>query len=114
MEAVRARGDVPLVLARSTGVDVVTGRGLDEALVGVEAVVDVTNVQTLRRRTAEAFFEATTGNLLAAAQRCAVLGMRMPGSAGRDMATGGLLPLGEYEVGDQSFDEWLERAALGC
>jgi uncharacterized protein YbjT (DUF2867 family) len=53
-------------LSRRGGVDVVTGQGLAAALDGVDAVVDVSNVMTLRRRTAERFFTAATTNLLAA------------------------------------------------
>jgi uncharacterized protein YbjT (DUF2867 family) len=62
----RELGHEPVVLARSTGVDVVTGAGLAEALAGVDSVVDVTNVTTLARRRAVAFFEAATTHLLAA------------------------------------------------
>jgi nucleoside-diphosphate-sugar epimerase len=39
-----------VVPSRSTGVDVTTGRGLDDALEGADAVVDVTNIPTQRRR----------------------------------------------------------------
>lgn len=34
VEAVRASGDTPIVLARSAGVDLTTGRGLDGKLAG--------------------------------------------------------------------------------
>lgn len=64
--ALRDGGHVPVVLSRSVGVDVVTGHGLDAVLDGVQAVVDVTSVQTLRRSTATSFFEAGTRNLLEA------------------------------------------------
>jgi uncharacterized protein YbjT (DUF2867 family) len=63
--ALSAAGHEPVVLARSTGVDVTTGAGLAAALDGADAVVDVSGVQTLRRRTAVGFFEATTRALLA-------------------------------------------------
>ncbi|MEH3154333.1 MAG: NmrA family NAD(P)-binding protein [Gordonia paraffinivorans] len=71
-DAVAAGGDEAVVLARSVGVDVVTGDGLDGALAGVDAVIDVTNVTTLRRSESLAFFEAATTNLLAAEQRAGV------------------------------------------
>lgn len=71
-DAVAAGGDEAVVLARSVGVDVVTGDGLDAALVGVDAVIDVTNVTTLRRSESLSFFEAATTNLLAAEQRTGV------------------------------------------
>jgi uncharacterized protein YbjT (DUF2867 family) len=70
--ALRTAGHEPVTLTRSTGVDVTTGVGLDAALVGVEAVIDVSNVVTTRKATSVAFFEAGTGNLLAAGARAGV------------------------------------------
>ena len=67
-EVVR-RLDEPVVIARSTGVDLLTGEGLDEALEGVEAVIDVTSTTTSEPL---AFFEATTTRLLEAEQRAGV------------------------------------------
>jgi uncharacterized protein YbjT (DUF2867 family) len=66
------RGDTPVVLARGAGVDLTTGRGLDDALAGVSTVIDVGNVTTTSRRRSVAFFEAATGNLLAAAAQAGV------------------------------------------
>jgi uncharacterized protein YbjT (DUF2867 family) len=66
------RGDTPVVLARSNGVDLTTGTGLDAALRGVSTVVDVSNVTTTSRRRSVAFFTAATGHLLAAADRAGV------------------------------------------
>jgi uncharacterized protein YbjT (DUF2867 family) len=67
--ALRERGDEPVVLARSTGVDLTTGAGLDAALDGCVAVVDVSNVTTTHRAVAEGFFDAATTRLVAAAHR---------------------------------------------
>jgi uncharacterized protein YbjT (DUF2867 family) len=61
--------DEPVVIARSTGVDLLTGEGLDEALEGVEAVIDVTSTASSEPL---AFFEATTTRLLEAEQRAGV------------------------------------------
>lgn len=60
----RRAGHDPVVLARSEGVDVVTGRGVAAALTGADAVIDVTNIETLSRRRATAFFTAGTTRLL--------------------------------------------------
>ncbi len=68
VDAVRTGGDEPVVLARSTGVDLTTGAGLGKALVGSDAVIDVTNVLATSRRKSLAFFEPATRNLLAAAK----------------------------------------------
>jgi uncharacterized protein YbjT (DUF2867 family) len=61
-----------VVLARSTGVDVITTDGLDESMQGVDAVVDVTNVQTLNRTKATEFYTTATLHLLAAEARAGV------------------------------------------
>jgi uncharacterized protein YbjT (DUF2867 family) len=72
VEALRDAKQEPVVLARSRGIDITTGMGLAQALVGVDAVVDVSNVTTTRRRTSVAFFTAGTENLLAAEQRAGI------------------------------------------
>lgn len=72
VDAVRENGDQPLVLSRSTGVDLITGEGLDAALAGVDAVIDVSNIETLSRKKATEFFTTATRNLLAAEQRAGV------------------------------------------
>ncbi|HJP75857.1 MAG TPA: NAD(P)H-binding protein [Pseudonocardiaceae bacterium] len=63
-----AAGHEPVVLARSAGVDLTTGAGLAERLAGCGAVVDVTNVVTMRRAAAIEFFTKATGNLVTAAR----------------------------------------------
>lgn len=70
--ALRERGDEPVVLARSTGVDLTTGRGLAAALDGVRAVIDVSNVTTTRAKPATAFFATATANLLTTGGRAGV------------------------------------------
>ena len=69
VESVRRLGAHPVVLARSTGVNLATGEGLEGVLRGVDAVVDVTNIVTRNARRATAFFEASTRRLLAAEVR---------------------------------------------
>jgi uncharacterized protein YbjT (DUF2867 family) len=67
-----AAGCEAVVLARSTGVDLTSGAGLDDVLSGVRAVVDVSNVATQRRAASVGFFTAATGALLAAGARAGV------------------------------------------
>jgi uncharacterized protein YbjT (DUF2867 family) len=59
-------------ISRSLGVDLTTGAGLDEALAGVEAVIDTTNCTATDRDEAVAYFSGTTRNLLAAGERAGV------------------------------------------
>jgi uncharacterized protein YbjT (DUF2867 family) len=72
VDALRVNGHEPVVVARGTGVDLTTGDGLDAALAGAAAVVDVINIAADDRAAAERFFAAETENLLAAEQRAGV------------------------------------------
>lgn len=67
-----ARGDTVVVLARSAGVDVENGQGLDEALAGVSTVVDVLNTTADAFDDVVAFFARTSDSLLAAERRAGV------------------------------------------
>ena len=68
----RERGHEPVVLARSRGVDLLAGVGLQQAMTGVEAAVDVSNVTTTSRRRSVGFFTGSTGRLLDAGRRAGV------------------------------------------
>lgn len=72
VEELEAAGHETVVIARSTGVDLFTGTGLAEALEGVQAVVDTTNVDTVRRGKAESFFETESRHLVHAAREAGV------------------------------------------
>lgn len=72
VEAARAAGHEVVVLSRSAGADVITGAGLDAALQGAYAVIDVTNTTTLSAAKAVNFFETATRNLLEAESRAGV------------------------------------------
>lgn len=72
VDAVTRAGHEAVVLARSRGADLSTGEGIDAALEGVSAVVDVSNVTTLSRVTAERFFVTAAKNLLLAERRAGV------------------------------------------
>jgi uncharacterized protein YbjT (DUF2867 family) len=72
VEQARAAGHDVVVIARSAGVDLSTGAGLDAALESVHTVIDVSNIQTISKTASIRFFETTTQNLLAAEQRCGV------------------------------------------
>jgi uncharacterized protein YbjT (DUF2867 family) len=65
-------GHEPVVLARSRGVDITTGAGLDAALAGAQAVIDVSNVTTLSKKRSVRFFTAGTSRLLEAGVRAGV------------------------------------------
>jgi uncharacterized protein YbjT (DUF2867 family) len=71
-ESLTTAGHEPVLLARSQGVDLVTGAGLRAALAGVDAVIDVANVTTSKRAVSERFFIAATSHLRDAAARAGV------------------------------------------
>lgn len=70
--AIRRHGHEPVAIARSAGVDILTGAGLAGALVDVNAVIDVSNAPARDAEQARAFFGVGTDNLLAAEQRAGV------------------------------------------
>ncbi len=72
VDALRRGGHEAVVVARSTGVDVSTGKGLDAALAGVDAVIDVTNIQAADAAAAREAFATATRNLVAAEHRAHV------------------------------------------
>lgn len=72
VEALAKAGHEAVVVSRSHGVDLTAGAGLDEALNGAEAVVDVTNTAETEPQAAREFFATATSNLLDAEQRAGV------------------------------------------
>jgi uncharacterized protein YbjT (DUF2867 family) len=58
-------GHATVPISRAAGVDAYTGQGLDEALVGVDAVIDASNTSVQGEDQID-FFGTTTGHLLAA------------------------------------------------
>jgi uncharacterized protein YbjT (DUF2867 family) len=73
--------------SRSTGVDLLSGRGLPEALKGADVVVDVTNSPTFEDASL-AFFQTTTDNLQAAATAAGVGHALLLSIVGADLVPG--------------------------
>ncbi|MGW4033793.1 SDR family oxidoreductase [Streptomyces sp. NPDC004838] len=63
-----AAGHEAVPHSQSTGVDVISGRGLDEAVAGADVVVNLTNSPTFDEAS-PAFFQTSMDNLLAAARK---------------------------------------------
>jgi uncharacterized protein YbjT (DUF2867 family) len=68
----RAGGHEVAILARSRGVDLITGSGLDTALAGIDVTIDVTSLTSIKRKESVNFFITAGSNLLAAAERAGV------------------------------------------
>lgn len=67
-----AEGHEVVAASPRSGVNTVTGEGLDAALAGVDVVVDVANSPTFEDQAVLAFFEASGRNLAAAEKRAGV------------------------------------------
>jgi uncharacterized protein YbjT (DUF2867 family) len=63
VEILEQRGHNVVPIARSKGVDVVSGEGLDRALVGVETIIDAATGPSPDQAEATAFFNASARNL---------------------------------------------------
>jgi uncharacterized protein YbjT (DUF2867 family) len=72
VDALARGGHDPVVVARSRGVDLATGQGLDDALAGADAAVDVTNAFAGDADDARRVFGAMTERLLDAEARAGV------------------------------------------
>jgi uncharacterized protein YbjT (DUF2867 family) len=72
VELLKDQGHDVVASSRSSGVDVLTGEGLADALAGADALVDVTNSPNLEGGPAMEFFTASATNLVEAARRAGV------------------------------------------
>jgi len=93
VEAGRQRGHDVVVISRSNGVDLETGRGLKEALAGVEVVVDTTNVTTMKAGEASTRLSAMTGHLQATGAAAGVSRLVLLSIVGLER-----VPLGYYRA----------------
>ncbi|TQJ58052.1 uncharacterized protein YbjT (DUF2867 family) [Arthrobacter sp. SLBN-83] len=86
----RERGHHVVSLSRAEGVDLVNGRGLDQALQNVETVIDVAGIETMSTKKAVDFFTNATQNLLAAEKKAGVKHHVALSIVGIDNANSGL------------------------
>ena len=83
--------------SRSLGIDAHSGTGLDEALAGVDAVVDTTNAPPADRDGTVEYFATSTRTLLAAEQRAGVRHHVLLSISGLDRVDGGAHYAGKRE-----------------
>ena len=89
VEVLGERGFDAVAMSRSSGVDVITRKGLDEALEGVEAVIDAATGPSAEQRAATEFFTTAARNLQEAAARAGARRMVVVSIIGIDGFTGG-------------------------
>jgi uncharacterized protein YbjT (DUF2867 family) len=75
VDVLNSGGHEVVAMSRASGVDVVTGEGLEQALTGVEWVIDAATGPSPDEESATRFFTAATRNLQEAGQRAGVRGI---------------------------------------
>jgi len=89
VDVLKAEGHDVVAMSRSSGVDVVTGQGLDEALTGVECIIDAATGPSPDQKAATEFFTAAARNLHQAGERAGVRRMVVVSIIGTDRFTAG-------------------------
>ena len=89
VEVLRAEGHDVVPISRSLGVDLVTGAGLEEALTGVELIVDAATQPSPDEQAARAFFTASAANLQHWGEKAGVERIVLVSIIGVDKSTGG-------------------------
>lgn len=72
VKVLNERGHEAIAASPATNVNTITGEGLDDALVGVDTVVDVANSPSFEDEAVLTFFQTSTRNLLAAETQAGV------------------------------------------
>lgn len=83
------RGHEVVRIARSTGVDVISGAGLDAALTGVDVIVDAATGPSPEEQPATEFFVTAAHNMQKAGARAGVQRAVVVSVIGTDKSTGG-------------------------
>ncbi len=72
VERLRKKGHDVVAASPNTGVNTITGEGLDQALAGAKVVIDLSNSPSFEEKAAVDFFETSGRNLLKAEQAAGV------------------------------------------
>lgn len=89
VDVLRGEGHNVVAMSRSNGVDIFTGEGLAEALVGVQSIIDVATSASPEQAAATEFFTVATRNLQEAGERAGVKRIVVVSIIGIDRFTGG-------------------------
>jgi uncharacterized protein YbjT (DUF2867 family) len=89
VDVLEARGLTVVLISRATGVDVITGQGLDGALAGVDAIIDAATGPSPEQEAATAFFTMAARNLQEAGARAGVRRLVVVSIIGTDRFAGG-------------------------
>lgn len=72
VKRLRERGHEVIAASPASGVNTITGEGLEEALAGTDVVIDVANSPSFEDKAVMEFFETSGNNLLAAERKAGV------------------------------------------
>jgi len=89
VDLLESRGYDVVPISRSKGVDVITGEGLDEALTGVETIIDAATGPSPDEKAATEFFTTSARNLQDAGERAGVRRLVLVSIIGIDKFEGG-------------------------
>jgi uncharacterized protein YbjT (DUF2867 family) len=89
VDVLKAGGHDVVRMSRSTGVDVITGKGLAKALEGVKCVIDVASGPSPEQKSATEFFTTATRNLQKVGKEAGVQQMIVVSIIGVDRLTAG-------------------------
>ncbi|MDT0615256.1 SDR family oxidoreductase [Streptomyces lancefieldiae] len=91
VDVLTERGHRVVPMSRATGVDIITGAGLADALTGVDVIIDVASWHASEQEAATEFFRTATGNLHEAGRRAGVDRIVAVSIIGADKATAGFV-----------------------
>lgn len=89
VDVLRERGHEAVPMSRATGIDVITGQGLAEALEGVDAVIDTATGPSPEQDAATQFFTTAARNLQEYGDRAGARRLIVVSIIGTDRSTGG-------------------------
>ena len=91
VDVLKARGHRVVAMSRTSGVDLITGKGLDGALAGVEVVIDAATGPSPDQKAATEFFTTAARNLQRAGTKAGVKQIVVVSIIGIDRFTGGYM-----------------------
>jgi uncharacterized protein YbjT (DUF2867 family) len=89
VEVLKAQGHDVVAMSRSSGVDLVSGHGLAQALSGVECIIDLATTPSPDQAAATEFFSAAARNLQEAGERAGVQRLVVVSIIGADRFSAG-------------------------
>lgn len=89
VDVLTEQGHRVVPMSRATGVDIITGAGLADALTGVDVIIDVASWHASEQEAATEFFRTSTRNLHEAGQKAGVTRIAVASIIGIDKVTAG-------------------------